>query len=310
MFLNVLNLYAQNDINKLFFNLPLESNRDSIYSAIEKFGFIKEKPNHIVSQNDKIVKTFYGYLDNKSSDSTKIQLATRSSFIENEKYYQNLLIVLTYHHFSNIKIAKKTYQKRKREIEKIISEKSSHFKNFEENTEIGFSDIFNDSKTDTYISIEFKKKEQEYIIILEYKRNEGEKKLKRQFIKKKELVYRKINRAELYQSYNVQRVPVTKRCKSKNTKSIECLKKDISRQISRDLAFEDYNLIAGIHKIHLNFIVDKNGEIINIKVLHENNKLCQEIKESINEINIIEPATNNGIKVDFIITVPLIISIE
>lgn len=315
MLLSVLNSYSQNDINKLFFNLPLESNRDSIYSSIKKYGFIEEKSNHTVSQNDKIIKTFYGYLDTKSStnklsDSTKIQLSTGSSSIENGKYYQNLLIVWTYHHFSNIKIAKRFYRKRKKELEKIISDKPSHFKNFEKNTKTGFSDNFIDSKTGVQVSIEFKKKKREYIIILEYQRNEGEKKLKRQFKKKKELVNRKVDETELFQTYNVQQVPVTKRCQSKNIKSIECFKRDISRQISRDIDFEDYGLKSGKHNIRLNFIVDRNGEIINIKVLHENDKLSQKIKESINEINIIEPANNNGNNVNFIIMVPLIIIIE
>ena len=83
-FLSLLNSHAQNDINKLFFNLPLESSRDTIYSSIKKFGFIEKISNRTISQNDKVIKTFYGYLDikNNTADSIKIQLSTGSSSIE------------------------------------------------------------------------------------------------------------------------------------------------------------------------------------------------------------------------------------
>lgn len=315
LFLSLLNSYAQNDINKLFFNLPLESSRDTIYSSIKKYGFIQKKSNKTVSQNDKIIKTFYGYLDIKeigktSADSIKIQLSTGSSSIENEKYYQNLLIVWSYYHFSNIKKAKKLYQSKKNEIEKIISKKPYHFKNFEDNEKIGFSDKFYDTENGREVSIEFKKEKQEYVVILEYQRNEGEKILKKQFIKKKELIFREVDNQNLFQSFNVEQPPITKRCSIENKKSIECLNNSIGSHILDNVDFEDFELTNGNHKFLLSFIVDKNAEIINIKVIHENEKLCEEIMKSINEIIIIEPAFNKGTKVDYLAKFPFTITIE
>lgn len=314
-FLSLLNSYAQNDVNKLFFNLPLESSRDTIYSSIKKYGFIEKHSNRTISQNDTVIKTFYGYLDIKTSrnilaDSIKIQLSTGSTSIENEKYYQNFLIVWSYHHFSNSKTAKNFYKTKKIEIEKIISKKPYHYKNFEDSIKTGFSDKFYDAEDDRKVSIEFKKEKQEYIVILEYQRNEGEKKLKKQFIKKKELIFREIDNKNLFQAYNVEQVPITKKCSTENDKSIECFKESISRHISRDIDFDTFDLTSGMHRVILKFVIDKNAEIINIKVVHKNSKLCEEIMKSINEINVIEPAINKGIKVDFLADIPLTITIE
>ncbi|KAF2513880.1 hypothetical protein [Flavobacterium foetidum] len=64
-FFSLLNSYAQSDVNKLFFNLPLEASRDTIYDAIKQYGFIKKGTKGILTQNDVTIKTFYGYLDPK-----------------------------------------------------------------------------------------------------------------------------------------------------------------------------------------------------------------------------------------------------
>lgn len=78
LFLSLLDSYAQNDLNQLFFNLPLESSRDSIYSAIKKYGFIEKKSNGTVSQNDTIIKTFGGYL--KIEPSRNILIAYKFNY--------------------------------------------------------------------------------------------------------------------------------------------------------------------------------------------------------------------------------------
>jgi hypothetical protein len=315
--LNLLNSYAQKDISKLFFNLQLESGRDSIYCSIKKYGFIEESTNRTVSQNNKIIKTFSGYLDVKTlgntlADSIKIQLSTGSSFIENDNYYQNLLIVWTYHHFSNVTTAKEFYQVKKNEIIKIVSEKPYHFRNYFDDGTItaGYSDTFYEEKGDREVSIEFKRKKKEYIIILGYQRNEGEKKLKGELIPRKELIVREIDSKNLFQSNNVQQVPVIEKCSTENDKSIECLKRSIAGHISNDIDFEAFGLTAGAHRVFLKFVIDKNAEIINIKVFHKNTRLCEEIMKSINELNITEPAINKGIKVDFLVDIPLTITIE
>jgi len=314
-FLSLLNVYAQSDINKLFFNLPLESNRDTIYSSIKKYGFIEKKSNRTVSQDDKIIKTFYGYLDikvlkNNLADSIKIQLTSGIRIVENEKYYQSLLIVLNYHHFTNIENAKNFYQSIKKELNKITSKKPYHYKYFEDDKKIYFSDTFLDTENDREISIEFKNVKQEYIVIIEYQRNEGEKKLQKQFIKKRELVYREIDNKNLYQSYNVEQIPIIKKCSINNRKSIECFKNSIINQIMEDVNFGNFGLTNGTHIFFLSFIIDKNTEIINIKVIHPNEKICEDIIKSINEIDIIEPALKNGIAVDYLAKFPLKIGLE
>jgi hypothetical protein len=276
----------------------------------------EESTNRTVSQNNKIIKTFSGYLDVKTvgntlADSIKIQLSTGSTFIENDNYYQNLLIVWTYHHFSNVKTAKEFYQVKKNEIKKIVSEKPYHFNNYFDDGTItaGYSDTFYEEKGDREVSIEFKRKKKEYIIILGYQRNEGEKKLTGEFIPKKELIVREIDSKNLFQSNTVDQAPIIEKCSTENDKSIECLKRSIAGHISNDIDLDAIGL-TGAQRVFLKFVIDKNAEIINIKVSHKNAKLCQEIMQSINELNITEPAINKGIKVDFLVDFPLTITIE
>lgn len=148
------------------------------------------------------------------------------------------------------------------------------------------------------------------MIGLEYERNEGEKKLKHQFIPKKELVVRDIDRKNLFRSNNVEQLPITRKCSNKNNKSIECFKESIKDYIWNDVYFDDFNLAPGRQQIPLNFIITKNNEIINIKVSHPNKKLCEEVIQSISRINIIEPAMNKGIKVDYLAEIQIIFSIR
>lgn len=308
-FLNLLSSYAQNDFNKLFFNLPLEASRDTIYSSIKKYGFIEKHSNITVSQNDIIIKTFSGYLDTKASgniiaDSIKIQLSSGSTSVVGDKYYQNLLIVSGYYHFSDGISARKFYKEKRTELEKIKSKK------FNDTVKTGLSDKFNDVKDDKKVSIWYKKEGLEYVVTLEYRRNEEEKKLKKQFIPRKEIIFREMDNKNLFQSNNVEKVPVTRKCAAKNQKPIECFKQSIANYIWNDIDFYTFNLTPGAHRIVLKFIITKNNEIINIKVFHPNKKLCEEVMNSINEINIIEPAINKGIKVDFLTDIQLTISIN
>ncbi|KUJ62475.1 hypothetical protein AR687_08465 [Flavobacteriaceae bacterium CRH] len=314
-FFCLLNSYAQNDINQFFFNLPLQSSRDTIYSSIKKYGFIEKHSNRIVSQNDQIIKTFYGYLALKWSekaleavDSIKIQLSIGSTSSEIDKYYQNLLIVTSYYNFSDPRAAKLFYRDKKIEIDRITAEKQLHQKNFSDDTKTGVSDKFVDAQNEK-VSILFKREKPGYIVIaFEYERNEGEKKLKHEFIPKKELVFREIDIKNVFRSNNVEQIPLTKKCAIKNDRSIQCFKESIANHIWDEVDFDSFNLTPERKRIAINFIINKNNEIINIKVTHPNKKLCEEVMNSINEIKIIEPAINKGIKVDYLAEFQMIIS--
>ncbi|MBE8727639.1 hypothetical protein [Flavobacterium hungaricum] len=310
-FLSLLSSYAQNDINKLFLNLPLEASRDTIYSAIKKYGFIEKKSNGIVTRDDEIVKTFFGYLDPKTSkntvaDSIYVELTTGSVSTLNEKHYHDLLTLRCHYHFSNPRAAKIFYRDQNIEIEKINSQKLLRYQNYIDNLKPGTIANFNDAEDGKNVSIAFTRKKPGYIVVtLEYQRYEGEKKIFRQFRPKKELVFREIEPKNLFNYNNVEQVPVTKKCSNKNDKSKKCFIESIWKHISYDVYFEDYNLTPGDHRIGLNFIITKNNEIVNIKVSHKNQKLCEDVAQSISEIKILEPAVNNGIKVDFLFNFPL-----
>ena len=310
LFLNLSHSYSQNDISRLFFSLPLESSRDSIYSSIKKYGFIEKKSHGTVLRDDNVVKTFSGYLDKNAfrdvlADSIKIQLSLGSITSEVDKYYHNLLIIWSYYHFSNARAAKIFYRDKKIEVDKIMSEKELLYKNFTENAKTGLNDKPNTILDNERVSIAFKRALNECIVVLEYQRNEGEKKLKGEFIKKKELIVRELDDKDLFKANNVEQVPITKNCSYKNQKSLECFKESIARQIQNDIDFTDFNLASRDVRFRLSFVVTKDHEIINIKVIHPNKKLCEQIMHSINKINIIESANNKGTKVNYLAEISL-----
>ncbi|KAF2513879.1 hypothetical protein [Flavobacterium foetidum] len=69
-------------------------------------------------------------------------------------------------------------------------------------------------------------------------------------------------------------------------------------------------LVPGSYKFWLKFIATKENEIINITVTHPNKKLCEDVANSINKLKVIEPAINNGKKVDFLASFPVTITID
>jgi hypothetical protein len=315
-FLYVLNLSAQNKVNQLFFDLPLQSARDTIYSSIKKYGFIEKRSNTTVKQNDQIIKTFNGYLPSRApekaltgADSTRIQLSLGSTSAEIDKYYQNILIVWSYYHFSNPRTAKLFYRDKKIEIDKITAEKQSDYNNSNNLVKTAVSDKSTDA-LDEKVSISFKREQLGYIVVgLEYQRNEGEKKLKRQFIPKKELVFREIDSKNVFRAPDIEQVPLTQKCTVKNESSITCFKESIVQHIWNEVDFYDFNLTAQRHQIALSFIITKNNEIINIKASHPNKKLCEEIMQSISEIKISAPAMKKGLKVNYLAEIKMDFSI-
>jgi len=132
--------------------------------------------------------------------------------------------------------------------------------------------------------------------------------LKYQFRKKKPLIYKELDKTELYYLNNIDTIPITKRCLMKNDKTINCFNNSLSRQIMKDIDFDDY-LISGKYRILLTFVVNNESQIINIKVHHENKELVGKIKESINQMEIVSSGFNMGKSINTFIRIPLTFTI-
>lgn len=182
--------YSQvNDVNDLFFKIPLNESRKSIYNYCSDSGFFtKHETKGKLTKKVKEIEIYGGHLNKLSLDlikrkidSVEIQLSSGNVSIEGEKESKELLIFWTYYYTSDVKSAKKNYKKLKKQISKICMEKPYHFKNLgiEENEdfekEIGYSDqwYFNNA-ANSEIELKYKilKENKKYLIQLGYTRYE------------------------------------------------------------------------------------------------------------------------------------------
>jgi len=182
--------YSQdNDMNKIFFKIPLNKSRISTYNYLsDSTLFIKEVDQGKFTRKGKEIKIYSGHLKELSSelikekiDSVEVQLSSGNVSIEEEKESKQLLIFWTYYYTSDIESAQRKYKKLKKQVSKICKEKPYHFKNFEiaENEdvekEIGYSDQWY-FKNETNLEIELKykilKENKKYLIRIGYTRYE------------------------------------------------------------------------------------------------------------------------------------------
>ena len=178
-----------NDVNKIFFKIPLNESRIATYNYLsDSTLFIKEVDQGKLTRKGKEIKIYSGHLKELSSelikekiDSVEVQLSSGNVSIEGEKESKQLLIFWTYYYTSDIKSAQRKYKKLKKQASKICKEKPYHFKNFKiaENEdvekEIGYSDQWY-FKNEANLKIELKykilKENKKYLIRIGYTRYE------------------------------------------------------------------------------------------------------------------------------------------
>lgn len=304
LFLNVSTLFAQSNLNDIYFNLPLTSSKDSIQMAIKKYGFINEK---VESHNSKISLLYSGCLDsimnkqeNSMSDKTSIQLGLIDTYATNKEHKS--LIIRSIYDFTDALKAKTYYHKTKNELLKILKLKPIYYNNTRIDKRTEFSQDFSNFNDQPEAIITFQKKKDKYVVTVEYKRKETGRKRK----ESEKLVYKEIESSNIY---SVGKLPVTKFCQEKNDASLNCFKNDFTRQTLSNLDINKLNLNVGSHLIELNFVIDKKGKVINIKVDHQNDRLKKELKKGINLFKVFHPAKRNGKPVDYKIKMPITINI-
>jgi len=117
----------------------------------------------------------------------------------------------------------------------------------------------------------------------------------------------------IYSFDNVERIPTYDRCKSKKKKLIKCVK----RQIGKFVASKEYTKIGesehlekGIYRIIAKFIIDKEGNIINIQVMFPNEKIRNEAFEIIKNIPQLNSGLENGkpVFVEYNLQIPFFIN--
>ena len=123
-------LAQSKELNKIFFNIPLNSSRDSIFSFCENSGFItKVKNKSKVTKQGVEIKIFNGFHNRVETvdtrlDSIQFQLSTGSQSTQGEKGYKNLLVFFLDYVIVDKKDSELKYEELKKQINDILKLKS------------------------------------------------------------------------------------------------------------------------------------------------------------------------------------------
>lgn len=119
------NSFAQNkELNKLFFNIPLYSSRDSIYNFFDDASFItKEINKYRVTKNGIEIKTFNGFHNkietvDRKLDSIRYKLSIGSKSKEGES--KNLIVVSVNYKMNDKKYSEYNYEKIREQIIEVL----------------------------------------------------------------------------------------------------------------------------------------------------------------------------------------------
>ncbi|OSY87147.1 hypothetical protein WH52_12845 [Tenacibaculum holothuriorum] len=108
---------------------------------------------------------------------------------------------------------------------------------------------------------------------------------------------------------NLQNVPVFKGCENLSEDATkQCFEKKMMKHVQRnfnsDLA-QEIGLRSGKHRIFTQFVIDKKGEVVNIKVSATSPKLKKEAERVVNKIPKFTPGKQNNKPVKVKYTLPI-----
>jgi protein TonB len=124
-----------------------------------------------------------------------------------------------------------------------------------------------------------------------------------------------IDESEIYPFALIENIPITTDCnpKWKKEKIFECVQKSITMHVNRkfnaDLA-STLGLSPKIHKIITTFIIDKNGEIVNINSTGSHPTLNNEATRVISILPKMKPGMKDGKPVNVKYTLPIQFKVE
>ena len=121
------NSFAQNkELNKLFFNIPLYSSRDSIYNFFDNVSFItKEENKYRVTKNGSEIKTFNGFHNkietiDRMLSSIHFQLSTGTIYKEGASSNRNVVVVSVRYKMNDKKHSEYSYEKIREQIIDVL----------------------------------------------------------------------------------------------------------------------------------------------------------------------------------------------
>ncbi|CAL2103968.1 Protein TonB [Tenacibaculum sp. 190130A14a] len=113
---------------------------------------------------------------------------------------------------------------------------------------------------------------------------------------------------------NVQNVPVFRGCEGLSEKETRIcfenkIQKHVKRYFNSDIA-QDAGLRSGKYKIYTQFVIDKNGNITDVKIKAPHKRLQKEVNRVITKIPQFEPGKQNNEPVKVRYTLPIAFKVE
>ncbi|CAM1359293.1 Protein TonB [Tenacibaculum sediminilitoris] len=113
---------------------------------------------------------------------------------------------------------------------------------------------------------------------------------------------------------NVQNAPVFKGCEGlSEEENIKCFERKIQQHIQRNFKLElaqEVGLSSGKYKILTQFIIDKNGEVIDVKIRAPHSELEKETKRVVGKIPNFTPGKQNNKRVKVRYILPITFKVE
>lgn len=123
-----------------------------------------------------------------------------------------------------------------------------------------------------------------------------------------------IKTSEIYDYQIVEKTPTISKCKSKNEEKMKkCFKKEIYKHFIKKFSSTlpaELGLSAGTQKITNTFIINKNGEVVNIESFGKSPELNRECKRVISLLPKMKPGIHKGEIVNVKYELPFTIRVE
>jgi len=113
---------------------------------------------------------------------------------------------------------------------------------------------------------------------------------------------------------NVEHVPVFPGCEMVigNKAKVDCMSSKIAAFVSKKFRTEDFEDLSGdpIQRIFVQFTIDKNGDVVDIKARSKHTALENEAKRVINKLPEMKPGRQGDSNVDVVYMVPITLQIK
>lgn len=170
--------FQKENVNRIFFGVPLQQSRDSIYFFCIKAPFLTKLQSGSVSRHGRPVKTYYGFINDqrltdKDTDSIYLQLSTGSKYSKGKVVNTELLVFYKTYIITGKKKAYAKFDAVEASLDSITAEKLVSVLVDKIGKTVGKRAQYNLKEKDTEITLDLEQIEgSKYSLQLQYNRPE------------------------------------------------------------------------------------------------------------------------------------------